>query len=71
MTTLPMAIPSLYVETRRVPGSKFEVVGTASNILEARKIAKTFAGRKDLTFQDVMIRDSSNGELVEYAGPSR
>lgn len=42
----------------------------AATLAEARKIAKAFAGRRDLTGQDVRI-ERADGQLVEYAGPSR
>ncbi len=42
----------------------------AATLAEARKIAKTFVGRRDLTGQDVRI-ETGDGQLVEYAGPAR
>ena len=42
----------------------------AKTLAEARKIAKTFADRRDLKGQDVRI-EKADGSLVEYAGPAR
>lgn len=56
------------VEAPRTAGARPVIVGTASTIREARKIAKAaaFAG---LTYQDVRI--DRDGKLAEYAGPAR
>lgn len=42
----------------------------AATLAEARKIAKTYSGRRDLKGQDVRI-NKADGSLVEYAGPAR
>jgi hypothetical protein len=43
----------------------------AKTLREARKIAKEFSRRRDLTYQDVRIEKLPTGMLVEYAGPFR
>lgn len=57
------------IETRPTPGSTTTTVGTAKTIREARRIARQYDSRRDLTYQDVAIR--RGGKIVEYAGPSR
>lgn len=52
------------------PGASPSVIGTASTIREARRLAKPYTSRLDLRWQDVRINDT-DGMLVEYAGPSR
>jgi hypothetical protein len=45
------------------------------SIASARKIAASYSHRRDLTYQDVVIRllprNGGPARLVEYAGPSR
>lgn len=57
------------VTAPKTAGSIATVIGTATKIADARKIAAQFDGRRDLTRQDVRIERA--GELVEYAGPAR
>ena len=61
-TTLEVIAPA-------TPGARPSVIGTARNIREARKLAKPYQARKDLTYQDVRI--VRGGKLAEYCGPAR
>ena len=61
-TTLEVIAPA-------TPGARPSVIGTARNIREARKLAKPYQSRKDLTYQDVRI--AKGGRHVEYCGPAR
>ena len=58
-----------FVSAPKTPGATPTRLAAAS-LPEARKIAKTFAGRRDLKGQDVRI-ERDTGALVEYAGPPR
>lgn len=60
---------SYTIETRPTPGASLTVVASTKTIREARRIAGQYDDRRDLTYQDVMIR--RDGKLVEYAGPAR
>jgi hypothetical protein len=42
-----------------------------NTLREARKIAKGYKSRRDLTWQDVRIEKAATGQLIEYAGPPR
>lgn len=57
------------VTAPKTPGSQPSVVGTARRIADARKLAKPYQSRRDLTHQDVRIE--RDGKLAEYAGPVR
>lgn len=57
------------VTAPKTPGSVPAVIGTAKRIAEARKLAKPYQSRRDLTRQDVRIE--RDGKLAEYAGPVR
>lgn len=61
-TTLEVIAPA-------TPGARPSVIGTARTIREARKLAKPYQSRKDLTYQDVRI--VRGGKLAEYCGPAR
>lgn len=60
-----------YVVTApKSPGAQPSAVAECATIAEARRAARPFASRKDLSGQDVRI-ERPDGMLVEYAGPSR
>ena len=61
-TTLEVIAPA-------TPGARPSVIGTARTIREARKLAKPYQTRKDLTYPDVRI--AKGGRHVEYCGPAR
>ena len=52
------------------PGARPVVAGAAATLADARRLARGFSHRRDLTYQDVRIERPS-GSLVEYAGPPR
>lgn len=58
------------VSTRMTPGSAMMVVSGHHTLTEARKAAREYRNRKDLTWQDVRI-ERADGSLVAYAGPCR
>jgi hypothetical protein len=51
------------------PGARPTVIGEARKIADARRLAKPYEARKDLTYQDVRIAKA--GRHVEYCGPAR
>lgn len=57
------------VNAPKTPGAAATAIA-AGTLVEARKIAKQFYGRRDLKRQDVRI-ERADGTLVEYAGPAR
>jgi len=52
------------------PGAQ-PVEQPACSLIIARRMASLYRHRRDLSYQDVAIRMSGNGRLVEYAGPAR
>ena len=57
------------VEAPTTPGSAPIVQGQYESVREARAAAAQFARRRDLTYQDVVIRRGTR--RVEFAGPVR
>lgn len=58
-----------YVTAPETPGA-VPTRTRAHSLVWARKVARTYHGRRDLTNQDVRI-EREDGRLVEYAGPNR
>lgn len=58
------------IQTRTTPGATPSIVASTKTLAEARKVARTYSDRRDLTNQDVRIQ-REDGQLVEYAGPNR
>lgn len=58
------------VDAPKTPGSAPSTLGPYSTLAAARAEARLYRDRRDLTHQDVVIRDA-NGRRVEFAGPSR
>ena len=65
-----MTMTSYQIRTRTTPGATPTVVAETKTLAGARKIARTYRDRRDLTGQDVRI-ERADGSLVEYAGPTR
>lgn len=63
-----MSKSKYFVIAPKVPGA-VPSSQDAATLAEARKIAKSFGDRRDLTWQDVRIE--RNGKIIEYAGPPR
>ena len=58
------------VTAPRTPGGRPYLIATVPQLAIARQIADTFKGRRDLTYQDVVIaRDDRR--FVEFACPCR
>ena len=64
-----MATKTLTVTAPKTPGAEPTVIATCATIAEARKVAAGFSGRRDLTYQDVVIRRGAR--IVERCGPAR
>ncbi len=54
----------------KTPGAQPSDISAHVYLAEARKAARAFRDRRDLTNQDVRI-ERVDGQLVEYAGPNR
>ena len=65
-------VPRYRVVAPATPGAPPTPATSAgsSRLAEARRIARCFRHRRDLTYQDVRIV-RADGSLVEYAGPMR
>lgn len=55
----------------RTPGAEPSIIGQAGTVAAARTIARQFKNRRDLTYQDVVIRLGRDGRIIERCGPCR